>query len=77
MCLIFQENVNDIMLMEVTQELTNNVIILIVVKILYASIDSLAFFNLISYSASINFLLHILMLRNYYILPLFHTLTCR
>lgn len=44
MCLIFQENVNDIMLMEVTQELTNNVIILIVVKILYASIDSLAFF---------------------------------
>lgn len=45
--------------------LTNNVIIFIIAKILYASIGSPGFLNLISYSASTDFLLHILMLRNF------------
>lgn len=67
MSLIFQENVND-MLIKITQELTNNVIFFIVAKILYASIDSPESLDLISCSALFHFLLDIFILRNFYIL---------
>lgn len=63
------------MIIRITQDLIKIVIFFIVTKIIYASIDSPGFIYFISYSASINFLLHILMQRNFYILLAFHTLS--
>lgn len=62
------------MIIKITQDLTKIVIFFIVAKIIYASIDIPGFIYFISYSASINFLLHILMQSNFYILLASHTL---